>query len=101
MDKIIIFVHKKNLLNQPTDANHLGRNVSGIIDQGEIVTELAPIMKRECPRLPPTPDNTINWFLDRVKLNLHVVICFSPIGETFRIRSLKFPALVSGCTIDW
>ena len=69
--------------------------------QGEIVTELAPIMKRECPRLPPTPENTINWFLDRVKLNLHVVICFSPIGETFQIRSLKFPALVSGCTIDW
>ena len=58
-------------------------------------------MKRECPRLPPTPENTINWFLDRVKLNLHVVICFSPIGETFQIRSLKFPALVSGCTIDW
>ena len=70
-------------------------------EQGEIVTELAPIMKRECPRLPPTPENTINWFLERVKLNLHVVICFSPIGEAFRIRSLKFPALVSGCTIDW
>ena len=65
------------------------------------MTELAPIMKRECPRLPPTPENTLNWFLDRVKLNLHVVICFSPIGETFQIRSLKFPALVSGCTIDW
>ena len=70
-------------------------------EQGEIVTELAPIMKRECPRVPPTPENTINWFLERVKLNLHVVLCFSPIGEAFRVRSLKFPALFSGCTIDW
>ena len=53
-------------------------------EQGEIITELIPIMKRECPRLPPTPENTINWFLERVKLNLHVVLCFSPIGEAFR-----------------
>ncbi len=70
-------------------------------EQGEIVTELTPAMKRECPRIPPTPDNTIAWFLERVKLNLHVVLCFSPIGETFRQRALKFPALISGCTIDW
>lgn len=70
-------------------------------EQGEIVTELTPAMKRECPRTPPTPDNTIAWFLERVKLNLHVVLCFSPIGEKFRQRALKFPALISGCTIDW
>ena len=70
-------------------------------EQGEIITELTPIMKRECPRLPPTPENAITWFLERVKLNLHVVLCFSPIGETFRQRALKFPALISGCTIDW
>ena len=70
-------------------------------EQGEIVTELTPIMKRECPKMPPTPDNAIAWFLERIKLNLHVVLCFSPIGETFRQRALKFPALISGCTIDW
>ena len=70
-------------------------------EQGEIVAELTPIMKRECPKVPPTPENIFAWFLERVKLNLHVVLCFSPVGETFRQRALKFPALLSGCTIDW
>ena len=82
-------------------ASGLASQIFSKDEQGEIVTELTPIMKRECPRLPPTPENTINWFLERVKLNLHVVLCFSPIGEAFRVRSLKFPALFSGCTIDW
>ena len=82
-------------------ASGLASQIFSKDEQGEIVTELAPIMKRECPRVPPTPENTINWFLERVKLNLHVVLCFSPIGEAFRVRSLKFPALFSGCTIDW
>ena len=65
-------------------------------EQGEIVTELLPIMKRECPKVPPTPENAMCWFLDRVKSNLHVVLCFSPIGEKFRSRALKFPGLTSG-----
>jgi dynein heavy chain len=82
-------------------ASGLASQIFNKDEQGEIVTELTPIMKRECPRLPPTPDNAIAWFLERVKNNLHVVLCFSPIGETFRQRVLKFPALISGCVIDW
>ena len=70
-------------------------------EQGEIVSDLMPIMKRECPRRPLTPDSTISWFLDRVRANLHIVLCFSPVGEKFRSRALKFPGLISGCTINW
>jgi dynein heavy chain len=70
-------------------------------EQGEIITELIPIMKRECPKIPPTPENVMQFFIDRVKNNLHVVLCFSPVGEKFRNRALKFPGLISGCTIDW
>ncbi|XP_068204591.1 dynein axonemal heavy chain 5-like [Palaemon carinicauda] len=70
-------------------------------EQGEIVGELIPIMKREHPRRPPTPENVMDFFLTRTRQNLHVVLCFSPIGEKFRNRAMKFPGLISGCTIDW
>ncbi|KAG7159116.1 Dynein heavy chain 5, axonemal-like 2, partial [Homarus americanus] len=70
-------------------------------EQGEIVSELIPIMKREHPRRPPTPENVMDFFLARTRQNLHVVLCFSPVGEKFRSRAMKFPGLISGCTIDW
>ena len=70
-------------------------------EKQEIISELIPIMKRECPKIQPTSDNVMQWFLDRIKANLHIVLCFSPVGEKFRSRALKFPGLISGCTINW
>ncbi|XP_061445342.1 dynein axonemal heavy chain 5 isoform X6 [Rhineura floridana] len=67
----------------------------------EITGDLIPIMKKEHPRWPPTNENLYDYFMTRVRQNLHVVLCFSPVGEKFRNRALKFPALISGCTIDW
>ena len=40
-------------------------------------------------------------FIDRVRANLHVVLCFSPVGETFRVRCRKFPALINCTSMDW
>jgi dynein heavy chain, axonemal len=42
-----------------------------------------------------------NYFIARAKNNLHVVLAFSPIGDAFRERLRKFPALVNCCTINW
>ncbi|XP_007895756.2 dynein axonemal heavy chain 5 [Callorhinchus milii] len=67
----------------------------------EITQDLIPAMKKEYPRRPPTGENLYNYFLSRVNSNLHVVLCFSPVGEKFRTRALKFPGLISGCTMDW
>uniref|UniRef100_A0A3Q3G9U0 Dynein, axonemal, heavy chain 5 n=1 Tax=Labrus bergylta TaxID=56723 RepID=A0A3Q3G9U0_9LABR len=67
----------------------------------EILSDLIPVMKREFPRRPPTNENLYEYFMSRVRHNLHVVLCFSPVGEKFRNRALKFPALISGCTMDW
>jgi len=48
-----------------------------------------------------TRDNCWAFFIDKVRANLHVIMCMSPVGDTFRVRCRKFPAL-SGCTtIDW
>ncbi|XP_030831333.1 dynein heavy chain 5, axonemal isoform X2 [Strongylocentrotus purpuratus] len=67
----------------------------------EIQQELIPIMKREYPRRPPTGENLYDYFITRSRQNLHTVLCFSPVGEKFRNRALKFPGLISGCTMDW
>uniref|UniRef100_A0A8W4FP45 Dynein axonemal heavy chain 5 n=1 Tax=Sus scrofa TaxID=9823 RepID=A0A8W4FP45_PIG len=67
----------------------------------EINSDLTSVMKKEYPRRPPTSENLYDYFASRVRQNLHIVLCFSPVGEKFRNRALKFPALISGCTIDW
>jgi dynein heavy chain len=41
------------------------------------------------------------FFIDRVKRNLHMSLCFSPVGDAFRNRAQKFPALVNCSLIDW
>lgn len=40
-------------------------------------------------------------FVNKCREKLHVVVAFSPIGEAFRNRLRKFPALINCCTIDW
>ncbi|XP_035824314.1 dynein heavy chain 8, axonemal, partial [Aplysia californica] len=67
----------------------------------EITGELIPVMKKEFPRRPPTQENLYDYFMTRARANLHTVLCFSPVGEKFRTRALKFPGLISGCTMDW
>ncbi|XP_058156420.1 dynein axonemal heavy chain 7 [Dasypus novemcinctus] len=48
-----------------------------------------------------TPIALFNMFIDRCRNQLHVVLAMSPIGDAFRNRLRKFPALVNCCTIDW
>ncbi|XP_072911453.1 dynein axonemal heavy chain 8-like [Hemitrygon akajei] len=67
----------------------------------EITQSLIASMKKEAPRIPPTFDNLYEYFIKRARINLHVVLCLSPVGEKFRSRALKFPGLISGCTMDW
>ncbi|PZC81902.1 hypothetical protein B5X24_HaOG211688 [Helicoverpa armigera] len=70
-------------------------------EMDEILNELTPIMKKYAPRRIPVPDVLYEYFIIRSRANLHVVLCFSPVGEKFRSRALKFPGLISGSTMDW
>lgn len=42
-----------------------------------------------------------NLFVNIVREQLHVVMAMSPIGNSFRNRVRKFPAIVNCCTVDW
>lgn len=48
---------------------------------------------------PPTPPTTPSHPC-QVRKYLHVVLCFSPVGDKFRVRARQFPALVSCTVID-
>lgn len=46
-------------------------------------------------------DGMFAFFINRVRANLHIVLCMSPVGDAFRRRCRMFPSLVNCCTIDW
>jgi dynein heavy chain len=46
-------------------------------------------------------ENCWRYFIQKVRRNLHVILCFSPVGNNFRVRARKFPALVNCTAIDW
>jgi len=49
----------------------------------------------------PPANELYVYFLERLRDNLHIVLCFSPVGQKFRERARKFPAIFNECTIDW
>lgn len=52
-------------------------------EMDDIRTTVTPMMKRDDPKRPPTPDNLYDYFLTRAKDNLHMVLCFSPVNITY------------------
>lgn len=46
-------------------------------------------------------EHAYKFFINRVKCNLHIVLCMSPGGNTLMRRAQQFPGLVSGTYVDW
>ncbi|KAK2587842.1 hypothetical protein KPH14_003939 [Odynerus spinipes] len=90
-------------------------DVSNLLNSGEVPNLFAADEKSEiCEKMRQidrqrdkavqtdgSPVALFNFFVQTVREHLHVVVTMSPIGDNFRIRVRKFPALVSCCTIDW
>nr|XP_033816070.1 dynein heavy chain 17, axonemal isoform X1 [Geotrypetes seraphini] len=51
--------------------------------------------------LPDSREVCWKYFIDKVRKELKVILCFSPVGSTLRIRARKFPAVVNCTSIDW
>lgn len=70
----------------------------------EELNKIREMVKKDFKKLgnvTETNDNINEFFFNRVKDNLHVVICMSPIGKRFRDYTKNYPALVNNTTIDW
>lgn len=48
-----------------------------------------------------TPDALFDFFQDKVRKNLHLALCFSPVGDAFRIRARMFPGVINCTSMDW
>ena len=51
--------------------------------------------------IPDSRENCWKFFIDRVRKQLKVVLCFSPVGSVLRVRARKFPAIVNCTSINW
>jgi len=40
------------------------------------------------------------FFLDQVRRHLHIILCCSPVGPTLRLRTQRFPAILTNMIID-
>ena len=51
--------------------------------------------------VPDNPDAMLDFFVSRLRANLHTVLAFSPVGDVFRVRARRFPGLVSSTVINF
>ncbi|KAJ1562004.1 Dynein heavy chain 2, axonemal, partial [Cladochytrium tenue] len=86
-------------------------DISNILSSGEVPNLFPPEEMAEInqalfsstkqDRATMDPDYLAQVFIDRVRTNLHVILCMSPVGEAFKTRLRMFPALINCTTIDW
>ncbi|CAM9110379.1 unnamed protein product, partial [Ectocarpus fasciculatus] len=114
-------MNKTGVLNKPTvflmDDTQIVKesfleDINGILNTGEVANlfnseEMAAVQEalakpgQDAGINTGSPSEMYNFFISRVRGNLHLVLCLSPIGEAFRTRLRMFPSLVNCCTIDW
>jgi len=70
-------------------------------DEKAVLAEKCRGAAKQANRTLNTPAEQYKFFVERCQSLLHIVLAFSPIGDTFRSRLRQFPSLVNCCTIDW
>jgi dynein heavy chain len=77
-------------------------NLYAADEKAEIVERMMNVVKEQrLTGIDNSPLAMYNLFIQRVRANLHIVLCMSYIGDDFRTRLRQFPSLVNCCTIDW
>jgi len=48
-----------------------------------------------------TPETLVQYWYDKLQKSMHTILCFSPVGDNFRIRARKFPGIINCTMINW
>ncbi|KXS09529.1 hypothetical protein M427DRAFT_128896 [Gonapodya prolifera JEL478] len=74
-------------------------NLFEVDEREKILGDLRPLARQQ--GFSEDRDTIYQFFINRVKDNLHIVFATSPVGDMFRNRCRMFPSLVNCSTIDW
>ncbi|KAF6093338.1 dynein axonemal heavy chain 17 [Phyllostomus discolor] len=64
-----------------------------------IISSMRPQVKSQ--GMADTREACWKFFIEKVRRQLKVILCFSPVGSVLRVRARKFPAVVNCTAIDW
>ncbi|KAG8190244.1 hypothetical protein JTE90_001328 [Oedothorax gibbosus] len=76
-------------------------NLYAADERAEILEKMQTAAKDSGKKVDSTPLSLYNYFIERVRQNLHLILAMSPIGGALRNRLRMFPSLINCCTIDW
>jgi len=68
-------------------------------EKDSLINEIEDEARKE--GVPESKEAKWDYFINKCRDNLHVVLAMSPAGDTLRIRCRNFPGLVSNTSIDW
>jgi dynein heavy chain len=77
--------------------------IRNLLPKDELVilaSELRPIAVKQIPNFVDTSDNLVKVFIHRVRSNLHVVLCMSPVSAKFPERSRRFPGIEASVAVS-
>uniref|UniRef100_A0A8C5L4X8 Dynein axonemal heavy chain 2 n=1 Tax=Jaculus jaculus TaxID=51337 RepID=A0A8C5L4X8_JACJA len=86
-------------------------DINNILSSGEVPNLYKPdefeeiqvqiIEQARAEQVPESSDSLFAYLIERVRNNLHIVLCLSPVGDPFRNWIRQYPALVNCTTINW
>lgn len=70
-------------------------------DKSIILEKMTVAAKQSGRTTDTSPTSMYAYFTERVRESLHIILVFSPIGDSFKKRIQLYPSLINCCTIDW
>ena len=69
-------------------------------EQDMVGEKMRPMANAEGKEL-VTSSELFEFFVSKIRARLHVVLCFSPVGELLRRAIRKMPSIISCCSLNW
>lgn len=89
-----------------TDVDHLLNNADipnlwPIDEKQELIESVRLAAQGGNRNVDISPSDVFDFFVDRCKRNVHIILGFSPIGGFLRKQIHLFPSIVNCCSINW